>query len=85
MSARSGDREKSSGGGALGVAFLATLAGITALIAVIEVDDLEAGLASVEAAGGVIIRPIFAFPGGRRFHFREPSGNELAVYVNEPD
>ncbi|KKC27667.1 VOC family protein [Sphingomonas sp. SRS2] len=56
----------------------------TGPLAVIEVDDLEAAQASVEAAGGVIVRPIFAFPGGRRFHFREPSGNELAVYVNEP-
>lgn len=53
-------------------------------LAVIETDDLEAALASVEAAGGTVSRPIFAFPGGRRFHFREPSGNELAVYVNEP-
>lgn len=53
-------------------------------LAVIEVDDLDAALADVEAAGGVIVRPIFAFPGGRRFHFREPSGNELAVYINEP-
>jgi len=53
-------------------------------LAVIEVDDLEAALAAVEAAGGAIIRPIFAFPGGRRFHFREPSGSEMAVYVNEP-
>jgi predicted enzyme related to lactoylglutathione lyase len=34
----------------------------------------------VEAAGGDIIRPIFSFPGGRRFHFRDPSGNELAVW-----
>ena len=54
-------------------------------LAVIEVDDLEASFAAVEAAGGVIVRPIFAFPGGRRFHFREPSGSEMAVYVNEPD
>ena len=53
-------------------------------LAVIETDDLGAALASVEAAGGEITRPIFAFPGGRRFHFREPSGNELAVYVNAP-
>ncbi|MBP8231908.1 MAG: VOC family protein [Rhizorhabdus sp.] len=51
---------------------------------IVEVDDLEASLAAVEAAGGVVTRPIFAFPGGRRFHFREPSGNEMAVYVNEP-
>jgi len=49
----------------------------------IRVDDLEMALARVEAAGGNVTRAIFAFPGGRRFHFREPSGNELAVYVNE--
>lgn len=52
-------------------------------LAAIEVDDLEATLEAVKAAGGTISLPIFAFPGGRRFHFREPSGNELAVYVNE--
>jgi len=53
-------------------------------LAVIEVDDLEAAQLAVETAGGVVVRPIFAFPGGRRFHFFEPSGIELAVYVNEP-
>jgi predicted enzyme related to lactoylglutathione lyase len=46
---------------------------------VIEVDDLEAALAKVESAGGRIVRPIFAFPGGRRFHFLDPSGNEAAA------
>ncbi|HEX8309404.1 MAG TPA: VOC family protein [Allosphingosinicella sp.] len=46
---------------------------------VIDVPDLEAALASVESAGGRIVRPIFAFPGGRRFHFLDPSGNELAA------
>ncbi|HEX9931363.1 MAG TPA: VOC family protein [Allosphingosinicella sp.] len=46
---------------------------------VIEVDDLEQALAAVERAGGRIARPIFAFPGGRRFHFLDPSGNELAA------
>ena len=46
---------------------------------VIEVDDLEAALAAVTAAGGVVVRPIFGFPGGRRFQFRDPHGNELAV------
>jgi predicted enzyme related to lactoylglutathione lyase len=56
----------------------------SAPLAVIEVDDLEGALQAVEAAGGTIVRPIFAFPGGRRFHFREPSGNEMAVYINEP-
>lgn len=58
---------------------------IKAPLAVIQVDDLEAALASVEAAGGIIVRPIFAFPGGRRFHFREPSGSELAVYITEAE
>ncbi len=48
-------------------------------LAVIQVDDLEATLASVERAGAIITRPIFAFPGGRRFQFRDPSGNELAA------
>lgn len=30
--------------------------------------------------GGNIVKPIFAFPGGRRFHFTDPSGNEYAVW-----
>jgi predicted enzyme related to lactoylglutathione lyase len=42
--------------------------------------DLEAALARVQDAGAVITKPIFAFPGGRRFHFRDPAGNELAVW-----
>jgi uncharacterized protein len=32
------------------------------------------------AAGGKILKPIYAFPGGRRFHFADPAGNELAVW-----
>lgn len=47
---------------------------------VLYANDLEAMLAKVEAAGGAIVKPIFAFPGGRRFHFRDPAGNELAVW-----
>jgi uncharacterized protein len=46
---------------------------------VIAVDDIEATLATVSAAGGTVTRPIFAFPGGRRFHFRDPYGHELAA------
>ena len=42
--------------------------------------QLEETLAKVEQAGGTIIKPIFSFPGGRRFHFTEPSGNEFAVW-----
>jgi predicted enzyme related to lactoylglutathione lyase/phosphohistidine phosphatase SixA len=43
-------------------------------------DKLEDTEKKVTAAGGVIIKPIFSFPGGRRFHFTEPSGNEFAVW-----
>ncbi len=43
-------------------------------------SNLEDTLAKVQKAGGRISRPIFAFPGGRRFQFIEPSGNELAVW-----
>ena len=46
---------------------------------VVEVNDLEATLSAVTAAGAAITKPIFSFPGGRRFHFLDPSGNELAA------
>jgi len=47
-------------------------------------DDLEATQARVEQHGGSIVKPIFTFPGGRRFHFTDPNGNELAVWGNLP-
>lgn len=47
-------------------------------------EDLEGTLRQVEAAGGSVVTPIFSFPGGRRFHFVEPGGNELAVW-SEPE
>ena len=50
---------------------------------VIQVETLEETLAAVGAAGGTISKPIFSFPGGRRFHFRDPDGNELAAH--KPD
>jgi predicted enzyme related to lactoylglutathione lyase len=43
-------------------------------------ERLEETRTKVESAGGRIVKPIFAFPGGRRFHFTEPSGNEFAVW-----
>jgi uncharacterized protein len=43
-------------------------------------NALEASLEAVVTAGGKIVQPIFSFPGGRRFHFADPSGNELAVW-----
>jgi predicted enzyme related to lactoylglutathione lyase len=51
----------------------------TAPLTVIAVDDLDQAQIAVQAAGGVVTRPIFAFPGGRRFHFADPNGLELAV------
>lgn len=47
---------------------------------VLFADDLEDAQARVEAAGGVVVRGIFDFPGGRRFHFTDPDGYELAVW-----
>lgn len=47
---------------------------------VIYATDLEQAVRDVVDAGGTIVRPIFAFPGGRRFHFSDPAGNELAVW-----
>jgi hypothetical protein len=49
-------------------------------IPVLYAHDLEAMQAKVTQAGGAIVRPIFDFPGGRRFHFRDPAGNEMAVW-----
>jgi predicted enzyme related to lactoylglutathione lyase len=49
-------------------------------LVVLFATDLEAMHAKVLAAGGMITRAIFSFPGGRRFHFADPSGNELAVF-----
>ena len=49
-------------------------------LVVIYADNLEAVEAKVRQAGATIVKAIFSFPGGRRFHFSDPSGNELAVW-----
>jgi len=46
-------------------------------------DELETTLEKIQSTGGKIIKPIFLFPGGRRFHFLEPSGNEFAVWSDK--
>ncbi|HET6603151.1 MAG TPA: VOC family protein [Xanthomonadaceae bacterium] len=46
--------------------------------------DLEATRERVLASGGTLLLDIFAFPGGRRFHFADPNGNELAVWSDKP-
>ena len=43
-------------------------------------ENLEGSVDAVTAAGGTVVAPIYAFPGGRRFHFADPAGNELAVW-----
>jgi hypothetical protein len=50
-----------------------------AALPVIQVDSLETIEALVKRSGGIITKPTFSFPGGRRFHFRDPAGNELAA------
>jgi predicted enzyme related to lactoylglutathione lyase len=49
-------------------------------LVILKADDLAAAETAVKLAGGVITQPPFSFPGGRRFHFREPGGNEMAVW-----
>lgn len=46
-------------------------------------QNLEATKSKIEKANGTIVKPIFTFPGGRRFHFTEPSGNEFAVWSDQ--
>ena len=54
---------------------------VAATMAVVRTDNLDDAERRVTAAGGTVTRPQYDFPGGRRFHFREPGGNEMAVYV----
>lgn len=49
-------------------------------LVILYADDLEETQRRVEKAGGKIVKPIYSFPGGRRFHFTDPNGYELAVW-----
>ena len=49
-------------------------------LVVIYAADLDAVASAVRQAGGEITKPVYDFPGGRRFHFRDPAGHELAVW-----
>ncbi|MEI9994136.1 MAG: VOC family protein [Rhizomicrobium sp.] len=49
-------------------------------LVVFYVADLDAALARVRAAGGTVVTPPFAFPGGRRFHFTDPDGTQIAAW-----
>ena len=57
---------------------------VAATMAIVRTTDLEAAETAVVAAGGTITRPAYDFPGGRRFHFREPGGAEMAVWMQVP-
>lgn len=49
-------------------------------LVILYADDLEDTVKRVQKAGGKIAKPIYSFPGGRRFHFADPDGYELAVW-----
>jgi predicted enzyme related to lactoylglutathione lyase len=53
------------------------------VLVVLFSTDLEATREKVELSGGKIVKDIFPFPGGRRFHFTDPNGNEFAIW-SEP-
>ena len=53
---------------------------LSAPLPVVRVDDVDLAFDAVAKAGGLISRAIFSFPGGRRFHFIDPAGSELAVW-----
>ena len=46
-------------------------------------ENLQQTQAKIAQAGGTVIKPVFPFPGGRRFHFSDPNGNEYAVWSDE--
>ena len=55
-----------------------------AALVIFYAKDLEHLQAQVIEAGGTVCVPTFSFPGGRRFHFHDPHGNELAVWTDMP-
>jgi len=54
-----------------------------AALVIFYAKDLEGMQARILSAGGAVCVPIFSFPGGRRFHFHDPHGNELAVWTDQ--
>ncbi|WP_020591651.1 VOC family protein [Kiloniella laminariae] len=50
------------------------------VLVVLYAEDLDKTETSIKSAGGQIIKPAYSFPGGRRFHFTDPNGNQLAVW-----
>jgi|TARA_B110000902_G_scaffold254541_1_gene318689 predicted enzyme related to lactoylglutathione lyase len=74
-----------SNAGMDGGLYAADQASITAngsALVVFYSDNLEATQDNIESAGGLIVKPMFSFPGGRRFQFTEPAGNEFAEWTD---
>ena len=57
--------------------------GIGSVLIVFYSNTLESTRDKIEKSGGTITKPIFSFPGGRRFHFTDPNGNEYAVWSDK--
>lgn len=70
-------------GGEIGGLRLQSLVTAGGPLVILYSDDLGRSVARVREAGGQITQEIFEFPGGRRFHFNDPSGNELAVWSDK--
>lgn len=62
---------------------LTSTAASGAALVVLFAKNLEQALQAVIGSGGAIVKDIFPFPGGRRFHFADPNGNELAVWSDK--
>jgi len=60
---------------------LRSTAAAGAALVIFYSDDLESTEEKITSAGGKIVQPIFSFPGGSRFHFADPCGNEYAVWT----
>ena len=52
-------------------------------LVIIYSENLEVSLKTIAEHGGKIVRPTYSFPGGQRFHFTDPAGNELAVWSDK--
>ncbi len=81
-----GDEYRAFSDGTLGGGFYRSKAKSSAddgaPLVIFYADNLEEVQAAVLSAGGTIVKPIFSFPGGRRFQFTDPHGNELAVWTH---
>lgn len=62
---------------------LKSSASLGSVLIVLFSNNLEITQAKIESAGGLILKPTYSFPGGRRFHFADPCGNEYAVWSDK--